>query len=446
MSFAECAGSDGECPNASVPRSAANGSTRCTSVRTRALSLSDRCCARWLVGGPCQGRVGRGRQRGSGRFRPPPIRRGDGRASPALDRRAASAAPAGSVASISVPPPGADSSRIVAALGLDPVAHAEQAVRGERGGCGVEADAVVAHRDRDARRRAAPSVTCDLGSPSRTWRCWSAPPGPGGRPSAAAAGLRSTGCELAVDLDLAARAELAQQDLERRDQAEVAERRRPQVLDDPALQRDAAVERLVQVGQPLGDLGRGVAPRRDLRRATSSLAAVSRAPSSSCSSRARRLRSSSRTVCRCCASSFSCAVRAATSTLEAVALGLRRRAAARRAGAIERRGLAQVHEQREQAQRRHRRDADAVQQQRLVDALAAPSRPARVSSASSCSLRLRTCSIFSLPMSVSISSRQPFSAALVVQRRSSSPARSASRRSRLRDLGHQSAPASGPCA
>ena len=112
-----------------------------------------------------------------------------------------------------------------------------------------------------------------------------------------------------------------------------------------------------------------VGPRRDFRRAASSLAAVSRAPSSSCSSRARRLRSSSRTVCRCWASSLSCAVRAATSTSR------RSRSACDHvlllaALAVERRGLAQVHEQREQAERRHRRDAEAVQQQRLVDALA----------------------------------------------------------------------------
>src|SRR4029450_7154622 len=43
-------------------------------------------------------------------------------------------------------------------------------------------------------------------------------------------------------------------------------------------------------------------PRRDLMRAASSLAAVSSAPSSSCSSRASRLRSRSPRVCRCAAS------------------------------------------------------------------------------------------------------------------------------------------------
>ena len=55
--------------------------------------------------------------------------------------------------------------------------------------------------------------------------------------------------------DLAARREFAQQDLERGDQAEIAERRRAQVLDDPALQRDAAVQRLVEVGQAFGGVG-----------------------------------------------------------------------------------------------------------------------------------------------------------------------------------------------
>ena len=55
-------------------------------------------------------------------------------------------------------------------------------------------------------------------------------------------------------------------------------------------------------------------PDRRLRmRAASSLAAVSRAPSSSCRSRARRARSSSRVVCRCWVSATSSAVRSATS-------------------------------------------------------------------------------------------------------------------------------------
>ena len=76
-------------------------------------------------------------------------------------------------------------------------------------------------------------------------------------------------------------AELADQDLQRGHQPEVAERRGPQVLDDPALQGDAAVERLVQVGEALEDLRACVLPSRDLSRAASSLAAVSRAPSSS---------------------------------------------------------------------------------------------------------------------------------------------------------------------
>ena len=55
-----------------------------------------------------------------------------------------------------------------------------------------------------------------------------------------------------------------------------------------------------------------VDPRRDLSRATSSFAAVSSAPNSSCNSRARWPRSSSRTFCRWVASSPRLAVRSRT--------------------------------------------------------------------------------------------------------------------------------------
>ena len=66
------------------------------------------------------------------------------------------------------------------------------------------------------------------------------------------------------------------------------------------------LSRCIRSGAPACSLGRS--------RATSSLAAVSSAPSSSCRSRARRARSSSRAVCRWRASWVSSAVRRATST------------------------------------------------------------------------------------------------------------------------------------
>ena len=77
-------------------------------------------------------------------------------------------------------------------------------------------------------------------------------------------------------------------------------------------------------------------------------------------------------------------------------------------GAIERRRLAQVHEEREQADRGHRRDADPVQPERLVDAAPAD-RDLRRLVLDQLSPSVRTCSIFSRPMSESMSSRQPFS-------------------------------------
>ena len=51
-------------------------------------------------------------------------------------------------------------------------------------------------------------------------------------------------------------AELADQDLERSDQARLLSDDGPEVLDDPALEGDAAVQRLVKVGEALDDLRR----------------------------------------------------------------------------------------------------------------------------------------------------------------------------------------------
>ena len=255
-----------------------------------------------------------------------------------------------------------------AALGLDPVAHAEQAMGAAR--CGVESKPTPLSRTAtrtlgvDAGERhldlGGLGVLGDVGQRLLHQAV-------DGELRRLAAGRPCSSSVL--DLELAALAELAHQDLERGHQAEVAERRRPQVFDDAALERDAAVERLVQVAGARGPRA-CVLPRRDLSRAASSLAAVSRAPSSSCSSRARRLRSSSRTVCRWCASSLQLRGAALHLGLEVVALACMRRACSSRM-TLQRRGLPQVHEEREQAQRRHRGDADAVEQQGLVDALAA---------------------------------------------------------------------------
>ncbi|MCY1369792.1 hypothetical protein D9M69_568460 [compost metagenome] len=64
------------------------------------------------------------------------------------------------------------------------------------------------------------------------------------------------GLQRHLDLQARALSELAPQDFQRGDQPEVGERRRPQVLDDAALQRDAAVEQLGQMLQALDRVGR----------------------------------------------------------------------------------------------------------------------------------------------------------------------------------------------
>jgi len=58
-----------------------------------------------------------------------------------------------------------------------------------------------------------------------------------------------------VRFDLAACREFADQDLECSHETEIAERRRPQVFDDPALEGDASVQSLVEVHQPLHRIG-----------------------------------------------------------------------------------------------------------------------------------------------------------------------------------------------
>ena len=110
--------------------------------------------------------------------------------------------------------------------------------------------------------------------------------------------------------------------------------------------------------------------RRDLMRAASSLAEVSSAPSSSCRLRARRLRSSSRAVCRWWVSSVSCTVRCLTS------ISSRSRSACSRRCCslllqLECQALTQVHVQRQQSDGTERGNADAAEQQRAVDVVAA---------------------------------------------------------------------------
>jgi hypothetical protein len=62
--------------------------------------------------------------------------------------------------------------------------------------------------------------------------------------------------QLQAQLQAGALGELGGQDLQRRDQAQVGQRRRTQVLDDAALQCDALVQQLAHVLEPLIDLGR----------------------------------------------------------------------------------------------------------------------------------------------------------------------------------------------
>ena len=149
---------------------------------------------------------------------------------------------------------------------LDAVAHAHQPVRGAALRVGVEADAVVAHRDLDL---VAERGKCD---PDR------------------AAGLRVFGdvgdrlLHQTVHHQLAGGVQphriqrthyfqpgafriFPRQDFEGGHQPQVAQGRGPQVFDDAAFEGNATVQRFNQVAQPLLGFGRGTGePRLDARR------------------------------------------------------------------------------------------------------------------------------------------------------------------------------------
>ena len=150
-----------------------------------------------------------------------------------------------------------------AALGLNPVAHAHQPVGRLGGGPGLEADTVVAHAHLHpvglvgAGRQRHPDiggtgVFAEVGD-----RLLHHPVdhqlGPG---------AERHGVQVAVHADARALGKLTQQDLQRGRQPQMAEGGRPQVLNDAAAQRDAAVELVDQVGQPGLGLGRAVAQAR----------------------------------------------------------------------------------------------------------------------------------------------------------------------------------------
>jgi hypothetical protein len=136
---------------------------------------------------------------------------------------------------------------------LHAVAHADQALRAAAHAAGVEALAVVAHGGDDLIAfthhahvdLVGVGVLGDVGqrlldhAVERDLRGF----------------VELERLDLGVDLQIGALPEFGGQDLDRRLQAEVRQRRRPQVFDDAALQADAVVERGREMQQALVDLG-----------------------------------------------------------------------------------------------------------------------------------------------------------------------------------------------
>lgn len=205
-----------------------------------------------------------------------------------------------------------------AANGFDTVLHAGQAMGVGAHAGGLEPLAivlnlhgyiggVVVHRDDDM---AGPGVLADIGQ--RLLH------------HAIDRQLRGLGqvhlLQTALHLDVAAIAELPGQDFQCRGQSQVGKRGRAKVLDDATLECNAAVERLDQMGDALGDLGCRSVDLGFESRNIEFGCGQQRAKLIMRISRARCARSSSRTCCKWVARLGECRCAVTNDFLQAIAL------------------------------------------------------------------------------------------------------------------------------